>query len=704
MDPTYDFRLVGLSVVVAICAAYTALSLASRLNLQNTTKALWVWATGGAVSMGFGIWSMHFIGMLAMSLPIPLAYDPTWTLFSLGCAIGLSGLALHTIHVQTLTFRRLALGAVGMATGICVMHYVGMGALHITPGITYDPLLFSASVAIALAASFVAILLIRRLRHQRGMSAFVNRLAAAGLMGLAISGMHYTGMAAAHFSADAVCTTPTDGASPIWLSATIALGTIAIMTIAVLSSIFDAHLKSSTGELNHSLSEANQKLARMAMQDSLTGLPNRSLFSDRLEHAIGEAAASSESMAIMLINLDRFKAVNETLGHRAGDRLLTQVARRFETCLRPADTLARLGGDEFVVLLRGLTRPTTASELASRMAATVTDGVIVGDRPVHVAMSIGIAMYPTDGADAETLMVNAGAAMAHAKQRALGGFQFFAPGMNDFAQKRFEIENDLRRAIPAGELALFYQPKISRRDGRVVALEALVRWKHPVRGLLAPGEFITIAEETGLIEAIGGWVLHEACRQNMAWQRQGLAPLPVAVNLSARQFQQCDLFDRIRSVLADTGMPAERLELELTESAVMRDTDRSVRILKSLDALGVRIAIDDFGTGYSSLGQLKRLPLHVLKIDRSFIRDVASNPDDEAIVRAVISMAHSLRLEVIAEGVETGAQLAVLKALGCDQFQGYYFSPPVPPEAIEKLLDAGADIDAGLHRAMAVTD
>jgi diguanylate cyclase len=434
------------------------------------------------------------------------------------------------------------------------------------------------------------------------------------------------------------------------------------------------------------LEAANRQLRHLATHDALTGLPNRVLLDDRLQQAIAHADRDKRSFAVLVCDLDRFKLINDSLGHRAGDELLQEVARRLLTVVRTADTVARFGGDEFVLIGTSIGDAEDAAGLAARVMDALQPPVRISTIDIHTSPSIGIAMYPDDGASMETLLAHADAAMYSAKQHGRGNFRRYAPGMDAGTEERVQFESDLHSAVTQNQFELHYQPKVDTRTGEVRSAEALIRWAHPTRGIISPADFIPLAEECGLIGAIGGWVIREACRQMRAWQLDGVPTLRVSVNLSASQFRDSGLVDSIRRALDDADLQARFLEVELTESAVMSDPEKSIAILEQLSAMGVLVSVDDFGTGYSSMSYLRRFPIDKLKIDRVFIDEIVSRPEDASIVRAIVSLAHSLRLKVVAEGVETPAQLDFLKTAGCDEYQGYHFSRPLPAADFERLI------------------
>jgi diguanylate cyclase (GGDEF)-like protein/PAS domain S-box-containing protein len=429
-----------------------------------------------------------------------------------------------------------------------------------------------------------------------------------------------------------------------------------------------------------------RQIAHSAEHDDLTGLPNRLLLTDRLSQAINTARRHDTRIAVLALDLDGFKHINDSLGHSAGDKLLQYIAHRLVNCVDSADTVSRHGGDEFVVLLSDVQQPESAAVMASKLLAAVAAPLTIEQHELHITTSIGVSVYPDDGADAETLIKNADTAMYQAKENGRRGFQFFKAAMNARAVERQFIEEHLRRALVHQEFTLYYQPKVHLATGMITGAEALVRWNHPERGLLAPVDFIPIAEDCGLIVPIGKWVVREACRQARAWLDAGLPRLTIAVNISAIEFRDGNFLDSLFATLDTTGVDPSTLELELTESVFMKDVESTAAILQSLRQRGVRVAIDDFGTGYSSFSYLRKFPIDTLKIDQSFVRQIIAGSDDAAIVTAVISMARTLRLWVIAEGVERQEELEFLRTQHCDDAQGYLFSKPVPAAVFVNLL------------------
>jgi diguanylate cyclase len=434
------------------------------------------------------------------------------------------------------------------------------------------------------------------------------------------------------------------------------------------------------------LEAANLQLRHLATHDALTGLPNRVLLDDRLAQAIAHADRDSQPFAVLMLDLDRFKLINDSFGHRSGDMVLNEVARRLQGLVRSIDTVARVGGDEFVLVVSPSAARADVEEIGKRANTILSAPIPLGGVELRVSSSIGIAFYPTDGGSAESVLAHADAAMYCAKERGRNNYQCFSPGMKSVALERVSLESELHQALKLEQFELFYQPKVDMASGDIHSAEALIRWHHPQRGLIQPTQFIPLAEECGLIHEIGAWVLREACRQCAVWQRAGQPPLRVAVNVAASQFRRGDLLEVVRSALQQSQLDPRFLEIELTESAVMTNPEDSAAVLEQLSRMGVLVSVDDFGTGYSSMSYLRRFPIDKLKIDRSFIADLTTRADDASIVQAIVSLAHSLRLKVVAEGVETLEQLKILQSVGCDQYQGYHFSPPLPATEFAELV------------------
>jgi diguanylate cyclase (GGDEF)-like protein len=679
MPGSYNPWLVFLSIVVATVASYVALDLASRVAATRGTRTSSYWLVGGALSMGTGIWSMHFVGMLAFQLPIAMAYDIPVTLLSLLIAVVVSGFALYTVSRGGLSLRRLLGAGLLMGIGIACMHYSGMAAMEVRPAIHYDPLLFAASVLIAIGASVAALWIAFQLRTETILSAFRKKAGAALVMGAAITGMHYTGMAAAGFAPDTVCSVDPQDINNVWLASAIGGFTFMFLATTLMISVFDAHLASRAAK--HA-----ESLQHLAYHDSLTALPNRGFFSKLLNHGISQAQRHKKTLAVLFIDLDRFKYINDTLGHEAGDALLQEVARRLKGALRESDTVARLGGDEFVVLVEDVGDKSAMGVVAHKILTALLRPFVTLGQEFHVTASIGISFYPSDGPDERSLMKHADIAMYRAKAEGKNNFQFYSEEMNTHSFERLTMESSLRRALERGEFVLHYQPKVVFATGEINGVEALLRWQHPDLGLVAPAQFIPMAEETGLIVPIGKWVLRSACMQSRAWLDQGLPRLSMAVNLSPRQFSDENLLRDIGAILRQTAMDPALLELEITESMLMQNVEKAIGTLASLSSLGIRLAIDDFGTGYSSLSTLKRFPINTIKVDRSFVRDLPGAPEDRAIADAIIAMGRSLSMTVIAEGVETRAQADYLRGGTCDEFQGFYFSKPMAAADLAALL------------------
>ena len=682
MQSSYNFWLVGISFVVATLASYTALDLTGRIFLLASTGLRHAWRLGGAAALGVGIWSMHFIAMLAFSLPTPLGYDFATTACSLGLAISVSYLALFVTTHARLTPLRLVAGGVLMGIGIAGMHYTGMAAMQMEPGIHYQPAWFAGSLAIAIGASTAALWMARALSNDDERHVLRKRFIAALVMGVAISGMHYAGMAAAKFPPGAICGAA-KGVNAAWLATSVILFTFAILIVTLILSRFDAR----TSFLVGAVSTLNGQIVRLATLDTLTGLPNRSTLTERIDRAIHSARRQRSLFAILFMDLDGFKTINDSLGHSAGDKVLSAFAQRLLLCVRTSDTVARLGGDEFVVLSENLTSREDAGTMAEGVLERMRQGIWTDSQPLQVMPSIGIALFPYDGDTVDTLLKHADAAMYEAKRAGRSTYRFFEHSMNEAATRTLQIQSALHEALTAGHFSLHFQPKFHGSGDSLAGAEALIRLNHPQLGALAPLEFIPIAERSGQIVQIGYWVLRETCRQIRSWVEQGLPSMKVAINLSPRQLSQPDLVATMLEIVQAEGVQCAQIMFEITETVAMQDAQKTIEMIRAFQASGFEIAIDDFGTGYSSLAYLQRFRVKQLKIDRFFTNGLDEHgAEGSAIVSAIIALAHSLEMDVVAEGVETESQLGMLKSMMCDEMQGFLLGKPLTAEDFGELL------------------
>jgi diguanylate cyclase (GGDEF)-like protein len=683
----FDPAVVVLSYLTAVFASYVALDLAQRVRTPDKAVAR-SWWIAGSLSMGTGIWAMHFVGMLALKLPFAVGYDTAITLLSWLAAVGVSAIALRVASEDRLTPTRLAVGATSMGAGICAMHYTGMAALVLAPGIRWHWGLVAASAAVATGAAAAALCIFFLLRRLPRDWARWGQLAAALVMGAAVAGMHYTGMAAAGIDAASVCLSA-DALRGDNLGNLVAGATFALLLLTLFTSALDARSQRRTHRLQQSLHAATAELHEIALRDALTGLANRQLLDDRLQHAAARGQREGSRLAVLTVNLDGFKPINDSFGLAAGDEVLRETARRLQGLARGHDTLARLAADEFVLVLEGEVAEATLAQVAQRLLDALAEpmhGVPgAGGQPLRLSASIGIALYGGEG-PGEALIAQADSAAQSVKRAGGNGFAFFEAHMQAGVREQVELAHDLRAALArepgSGRLALHYQPKVATAEGEVAGVEALLRWQHPRRGAVGPGVFIPVAERFGLIVPLGDWVIKESCRQLAAWRDEGLQ-MRVAINLSVQQLRQADaLVRRFEEAIAEHGVDARQLTCEITESVAMDDAAATERALQRLATLGLSLSIDDFGTGYSSLAYLRRLPVSQLKIDRSFIQDLETSADARAIVKAVIELAHALSLQVVAEGVETEGQAEVLRGKRCDKLQGFLFARPMPAEEL----------------------
>jgi len=673
----YDPSIVALSVAVAIIASYTALDMASRVSASDSTpRKSWIWLVAGAVSMGTGIWSMHFIGMMSFHLPIQVAFDLPITLLSMIIAIAASVIALIFLRQAQLGIRNLIISTILMGIGIVAMHYTGMFAMEMSPPIRYNPLLFVASVLIALVASFAALWISFQLRWKHSRTEILAKLGSAAVMGLAISGMHYTGMAAARFAPGSICLAVTSGGID---STTLAIGvgsvSLLIMSFTLIVSALDANFSKS--------------IALLARTDGLTGLANRATFIERLYQAFAAARRGASRFAVLYIDLDHFKDVNDTLGHSAGDLLLISVAGHLKRNCRESDLVARLGGDEFAILQTEVSDVSGATALASKIHGVLGTPYQLGDSKLFLSASIGISLFTDATAGPDEMLAKADLALYRAKEDGRDQYRFHSDDLDQEMRERVTLTGDLIQALEKNELELYYQPQVERFTGRITGMEALIRWNHPKRGLLMPADFIPIIEKSDAIVALGQWVLDHACEQMSSWRNAGIAPVILAVNLSLGQLRTGDeLIQFVTATLMKWGLTPKDLELDVTETMLAYATWAYIDVLERLQQLGVMIAIDDFGTQYSSLDYLKHYRVSRLKIPRAMITAAAQQDQrNAAMVRAIIGLARELDIEVMAQGVENEAQRDLLTAApSTTKVQGFYYSAPVPASGATQLL------------------
>lgn len=814
--------------------SFTALAHARHMRKSRGLQA-WVWMTAGAVTLGLAIWSMHFIGMLAFHLPVPLSYDRSLTVLSALPAIAAALLGFYVLRPRVVSNRRILFAAVLMGLGISAMHYTGMAALKMSPPIVYAPVSLALSVLIAMIAAWGALMLMYHGERVR-LSPFVRMELGAVVMGVAISGMHYTAMAGMGIPLGSVCLAGPSHIQGHLLALMVTLVSMLWFLGGILAALLHQHIThlnsraealaltitresreneekmsamidaaldciitmNSEGKITHfnhaaeqtfgyrrdyalgrNLAEiiipaayrerhlagmrhyvetgesrmlgkrmeltamrsdgsefpaeltitrinregppmltgflrditdrkkAEDEIHNLAFFDPLTKLPNRRLMRDRLQLAVASASRSRKHGAVLFIDLDNFKTLNDTRGHDVGDMLLIEVGLRLRHCIRDADTISRLGGDEFVVVLNNLHEDAhiagiEAEQVGDKLCQSLSQPYLLQDFEYHSSCSIGIALFSDTDLSVDELLKRADTAMYEAKRSGRNAVRFFDPEMQAQLENRTRLEGDLRYALKREQFELRFQPQVDDAY-RIISAEVLLRWNHPEHGLVSPAEFIPIAEETGLILPIGQWVLESACRLIKMWEANPVTrELDLAINVSARQFRQPNFVDQVRRTLKKTGAAPGRLKLELTESLVLDNVEDSIRKMEALRKLGIRFSVDDFGTGHSSLTYLKRLPLSQLKIDQSFVRDIVHDVNDAVIVKTIIGMARNLGLAVIAEGVETTEQLGYLQNYGCPAFQGYLFGKPVPYEEFALKLQSGtengifADLSAGI--------
>jgi diguanylate cyclase (GGDEF)-like protein len=658
----HDLWLVALAVVVCCVGAFAIVQMFGRAQAtQGAQRAGWIFLT--SVGAGATIWCTHFVAMLAYRAEAPVTLDPVLTILSLVVAIAGTGLGFAVAARRRGTFRAaLGGGMVGMA--ISTMHFIGMAAYRIDGIVQWRLAYVAASVLCAVVFGGAALAV---LNHRRPGG---RRIAAAtALLVTAIATLHFVAMTALRIAPMRLSAASLDAGQGQALGLATALVGLIVIAAGVAAAFIDRSTRS----------EAMQRLQHMAMNDALTGLPNRAAFRQALAGELAAAGADRASLALMVIDLKRFKEINDVHGHKAGDDALVGLAGRMRHEVGREGLIARLGGDEFVALLRFESRARLIG-LVERLQKALEAPLALGDFDARIGASIGVAVYPDDAEDADSLVSNADLAMYRAKGAGPVAACFYDVGLDEVIRERRDLAKDLRAAIGAGDLDVHYQVQTQVATGAVTGYEALVRWTHPERGPVSPAEFIPLAEEHGLILALGDWVLRRACADAAAWDH----PSKVAVNVSPVQLGHAELPRRFHQILLETGLPPRRLEIELTETAIIANRDQSLHVLRQIKALGVGVALDDFGTGYSSLETLRAFPFDKIKLDRLFVSELDRSPQAVAIVRAVLALGRSLAIPILAEGIETESQLQVLRREGCDEVQGFLLGRPGPQAQVDE--------------------
>ncbi|MGF0239453.1 putative bifunctional diguanylate cyclase/phosphodiesterase [Rhodococcus sp. IEGM1300] len=695
LNCTHDPVLVLIAFLVACAAGFATLDMVERIGHVEKAAARRLWCWMGTGCLAGGIWAMHFIGMLAFDAPIQVHYQLPVTLVSLAIAMIASSLAMYALSRPKLNIRQYTQASICIGLGIATMHYVGMTALHSEALPYYNPFIFSLSIVVAIGAALTALLLANHLRNGSGLFHQVMKFSASLILGAGIVSMHFTGMAAFDLvlPAGTPLSLPAEN-NHLQLGLMIAAIMLLIMGSCISAALADKKLQNKERDLQRvnallsQLDQARVSLQQVAHYDALTNLVNRRGFNQIFAEKLTQKTHEGGMLAVLFLDIDHFKRINDSLGHDAGDELLKVIAGHIRAAVRGHDdVVARFGGDEFCILI-GLHDREEARHMAQRIMLKMKDPIELAGRRMVMTTSIGISLFPEDGQTCEELLKHADLALYQSKGGGRNGLNFFNPTMKNRATLELQLEEELRHALreEAG-LMLYYQPIYDLKSGQVSKLEALIRWQHPVHGLLAPDRFIAIAEANDLIAELDNWVLRKACEDLGELSRQGCEELKIAVNCSPLNLAREELADEIAHALRVSGVAPQRLELEVTENALMGNIANTLVLLRQIRALGVSLSIDDFGTGYSSLAYLKRLPLNTLKIDRSFILDIPRSTQDMEIVQAIIVMAHTLHLQVVTEGVETVEQYEFLERYGCDFVQGYLLSRPVPLEELRPVLN-----------------
>ena len=670
-EPLGLLARLALAAFTAALATFVALDMVQRA--QGDRRRVGVrWAVGVALGLGTGLWAAHVVGLSGVARPLTLGYHPLGVAASWVLAITASLGCLTWITRLEVTLHRVAVAGTGLGLGMVVTLLVAIEAMGLRPAVRWDALGLAAAFGSATAACTLALGLFFQLRIRRPIKLLYRQIGAGALIGLGLISTQGFVVVAAQVPASAVSTFATRLSSGT-LALLAAVGSLTVLMAMAAATLAEVRSRNAALRSKH---EGQQQ----AVRDSLTDLPNRQMFETTLAQAVQKADAAQQRLAVFFINIDGFKPINESFGHQGGDRILREMAKRLRSLARP-HMAARLGSDEFLLLLPEDPSGDDVARLATQVLETFAQPCRIDGRETTLSCSIGVALYPENGA-LSRLIAHADLAMRSAKGMGGASYCLFEARMTGTsAVKQVDLLRDLRLALAQGELQLFYQPKIHAPSGEITAAEALLRWHHPKRGIISPGVFIPIAERFGLIGAIGEWVIGEACRQARIWRDEGLR-MRVAINLSVHQLRKADLPDRIAAALKRHDINPQLLTCEITESDAMDDTESTMKIFNSLNALGVHLSIDDFGTGYSSLSTLRKMRPGELKIDRSFVLDLETSADARAVVDAVVKLAKALDIKVVAEGVETEGQSQILRSMGCDELQGYLFAKPMSAKAL----------------------
>ncbi|WP_435923572.1 bifunctional diguanylate cyclase/phosphodiesterase [Paenibacillus sp. DYY-L-2] len=658
MEGSYNYFIVVLSVIISVVASYSALSITARISRSDGVIRLF-WICAGSFVMGTGVWAMHFVGMLAFHMGMKVKYDVWLTLLSMAVSVVSSFIAFYITLPKVISRIKLVVGGFSMGIGIVAMHYVGMEAMILPGRIVYAPFYLILSICIALVASYAALFLFIRFRNQQAAS-WLKWLSAV-MMGLAVCGMHYTGMQASHFDVQMKSSMLRNVEVDFFLVACVTVVIFAIFIVSWGAIFFDRYV-----------------LERMAFRDTVTGLPNRNEM-----NRFFASFTSKEEIGIFYLDLDQFKAVNDTLGHHIGDLLIDLAGRRLRHFTDNDRKVFRIGGDEFL-LIAAPCGEEQAKRLAEQMLQSLKETYTIQGNELYITASIGICIASIRTMEPSTMLKRADTAMYKAKDAGRNQYCIYTEEMGLYEVRRMELEKDLQLALSEEQFFLVYQPKWNARENLLAGWEALVRWNHPNLGVVSPGEFIPIAEETGLIIPMTRFALRQACRQCKAWQKAGVAR-PVSVNLSVKLFQTGGLKSMVQEALNEADLDPHLLELEITESMVLYDVREIIGQITSLREMGVRISMDDFGTGYSSIGLLDKIPLDTLKLDRLFTNDL-DTPAKRTIISTIVLMAQNLHLEVVAEGVESREHVGFLMELGCQIMQGYYYGKPMIAEEADQWM------------------